>query len=81
VVPDEKNLRTRLIKKAYDQISIIYFGRNKTYRLLRLRYYWHGMLANIERYIKNYYFYHRTDVSRDKIPGFFYLLPVPDRPW
>jgi transposase InsO family protein len=81
VVPDEKNLRTRLIKKAHDQVSITYSSRDKTHRLLRLRYYWHGMLADIERYIKNYYSYHRTDIFRDKIPGFLYSLPVPDRPW
>jgi hypothetical protein len=81
VVPDEENLRTRLIKKTHDQISTVYSGRNKTYRLLRLRYYWHEMLANIERYIKNYYSYYRTDIFRDKISGFFYFLPVPDRSW
>jgi hypothetical protein len=81
VVPDEKNLRTRLIKEVYDQILIIYFGRNKIHRLLRLRYYWHGILADIERYIKNYYSCYRTDILRNKIFGFFYFLPVPDRSW
>jgi hypothetical protein len=39
------------------------------------------MLADIERYIKNYYSYYRTDISRDKIFGFFYLLPISDRLW
>jgi hypothetical protein len=39
------------------------------------------MLADIERYIKNYYSCHRADISRDKTSGFLYLLPVPDRPW
>jgi hypothetical protein len=39
VVPDKNNLRTRLIKKTYNQVLIIYLEKNKTYRLLRLRYY------------------------------------------
>jgi transposase InsO family protein len=81
VVPNEDNLRTRLIKEAYNQVSTAYSGRDKTYRLIRLRYYWRGILADIERYIKNYYFCHRTDIPRDKIPGFFYFLFIPDRPW
>jgi hypothetical protein len=48
VVPDEENLRTRLIKKAYNQVSTVYPGRDKTHRLLRPRYFWHGMLADIK---------------------------------
>jgi transposase InsO family protein len=39
------------------------------------------MLADIERYIKNYYFYYRADIFRDKTSGFLYFLPVSDRPW
>jgi hypothetical protein len=39
------------------------------------------MLADIERYIKNYYSCHRADIFRDKISGFLKSLPIPDRPW
>jgi transposase InsO family protein len=81
VVPDEDNLRTRLIKEAHDQVSTAHPGRDKTHRLLRLRYYWRGMLADIERYIKNCHPCHRADVPRDKTPGFLHPLPIPDRPW
>jgi hypothetical protein len=39
VIPDKNNLRTRLIKKAYNQVSTAYLERDKIHRLLRLRYY------------------------------------------
>jgi hypothetical protein len=39
VVPDKNNLRTRLIKEAYNQVSTAYLEKDKTHRLLRLRYY------------------------------------------
>jgi hypothetical protein len=39
VVPNKNNLRTSLIKEVYNQVSTVYLERNKTYRLLRLRYY------------------------------------------
>jgi hypothetical protein len=39
VIPDKNNLKTRLIKEAYNQVSIAYSGRDKTHRLFRLRYY------------------------------------------
>jgi hypothetical protein len=81
VVPDEENLRTRLIKEAHDQLLTVYSGRNKTHRLLRPRYFWPSMLADIERYIKNCYFCHRTDISRDKISGFLKSLSISDYFW
>ena len=81
IVSDEENLRTRLIKEAYDQLLTAYSGRNKTYRLLRPRYFWPSMLADIKRYIKNYYFCHRTNIPRDKIPGFLKFLSISDYSW
>jgi hypothetical protein len=48
VVPDKNNLKTRLIKKAYNQVLTAYLGRDKIHRLLRLRYYWQGMLSDID---------------------------------
>jgi hypothetical protein len=39
VVPRVDNLSTDLIKEAYNQVSTAYPGRDKTYYLLRPRYY------------------------------------------
>ena len=39
VVPSTSYLQTELIKEAYKQVSTVHPGRDKTYRLLRPRYY------------------------------------------
>jgi transposase InsO family protein len=81
IVPDLRNVRTELIREAHDQVSTAHPGRDKTYTLLRSRYYWRGMKADIERYIRNCHPCRRADVPRDKTPGLLHPLPVPDHPW
>jgi hypothetical protein len=39
------------------------------------------MLADMERYIRNYYFCRRVFIFRNKIPGLLQPLPIPDRLW
>jgi hypothetical protein len=81
IVPDVENLRTELIREAHDQISTAHPGRDKTYRLLRPRYYWRGMRADIERFVRNCHPCRRADAPRDKTPGMLHPLPIPDHPW
>jgi hypothetical protein len=81
IVPDENNLRTRLIRKTYNQNFFIYFERNKTYNLLRSRYYWRDILSDVDRYVRNCYFYSRTNIFRNKISGFLKPLSIPDYAW
>lgn len=81
VVPDVDNLRTKLIQEAHEQVSTAHPGRDKTYRLLRARYYWRGMLADLQRFIRNCHQCRRADVPRDKTPGLLHPLPIPERPW
>ncbi len=81
VVPDVDCLRTHLIREVHDQISTAHPGRDKTYKLLKDRYFWKGMLANVDRYVRNCHPCRRSSSHRDKIPGLLQPLPVPDRPW
>jgi hypothetical protein len=81
VVPKVDNLPTALIKEAHDQVSTAHPGRDKTYHLLRPRYFWTGMRADIDRYIRNCHLCRKTCVPRDKTPGFLHPLPIPERPW
>lgn len=53
IVPDADYLRTHLIREVHDQVSTAHPGRDKTYQLLKDRYYWKGMLADVERYVRN----------------------------
>jgi transposase InsO family protein len=82
VVPlGDENLTTELIKEAHTQVSTAHPSRDKTYHLLRPRYYWKNMLSDIERYIRNCNICRRSHAPRDKTPGMLHPLPVPQRPW
>ena len=82
VVPlGDQNLTTELIKEAHTQVSTAHLGRDKTYHLLRPRYYWKNMLSDVERYIRNCNTCRRYHVPRDKTPGLLHPLPAPHRPW
>jgi hypothetical protein len=39
------------------------------------------MLSDVDRYIRNYYFYGRINIFRNKISGFLKPLPIPDYAW
>jgi hypothetical protein len=80
VAPDD-NLRTRLIKEAHAQLSTAHPGKIKTRKLIGDRYYWVGMTADIDRYIRNCEDCRRSKIPRDKTPGLLKPLPIPDRPW
>jgi transposase InsO family protein len=76
-----ENLVTELIKEAHTQISIAHPGRDKTYYLLRPRYYWANMISDIARYIRNCNICRMYHVPRDKTPGLLHPLLVPQYPW
>jgi hypothetical protein len=81
VVPDVDYLRTHLIREVYDQVFIAYPNKDKTYRLFKDRYYWKGMLADVERYVRNCHLCRRVFTSCDKTPGLLQPLLAPDRLW
>ena len=53
VVAKEQNLRTQLIAKVHTQVSMAHPRKNKTYRIIGDRYYWPGMVIDINRYVQN----------------------------
>ena len=81
VVPEDQNLRTDLIREAHTQVSTAHPGQDKTYQLLRPRYYWRGMKSSIDRYVRNCHECRRATPPRDKTPGLLQPLPVLDRSW
>ena len=80
VVPGT-GLRTAVIREAHDQVSTAHPGRDKTYKLLRPRYYWPNMIRDVERYVRNCHACRRADIPRDRTPGLLQPLPVPEHPW
>jgi transposase InsO family protein len=81
VVPDVDNIRTDLIREAHEQLSTSHPGQQKTTKLIASRYYWKGLSATVDRYIRNCHACRRSNAPRDRTPGLLHPLPVPQRPW
>src|SRR5208282_3751563 len=81
VVPEETNLRTRLIKEVHAQRATAHPGRTKTTKILCDRYYWPGMTKDIAQFVRNCDDCRRASIPRDKTPGLLKPLPIPERPW
>ena len=81
VVPETDHLCTDLIKKAHEQVSTAHLRQDKTYQLLRARYYWWGMLVNVQRFICNCHQCKWADISWDKTPESLHSLLISDQPW
>ena len=81
VVPEEGDLRARLLDEIHRQISTAHPGRQKTKKLLRSRYYWPTWNYDVDRYLDNCLTCKRMKTTRDRTPGLLQPLPVPARPW
>jgi transposase InsO family protein len=81
VVPDMDNLHTHIIQEAHNQISTAHPGKNKTYRIIALRYYWPGLPRDVAQFVRNCHSCQRAKTPRDRAPGLLQPLPIPDRPW
>jgi transposase InsO family protein len=81
VVPDEGDLRARLLDEIHRQPSTAHPGQQKTKKLLQDRYYWPAWNIDVDRYLDNCLVCKRIKVSRDKKPGLLQPLPIPARPW
>ena len=81
VVPEDDDLRVRLLQEAHDQVSTAHPGQSKTYRLVYDRYYWPNLRTDVRRYVSNCQTCRRSHVPRDRPPGLLQPLPIPDRPW
>ena len=81
VVAADSYLRTRLIKEAHAQVSTAHLGKTKTRKIIMDRYYWPGMTADIDQYVRNCDDCRRSTIPRDKTPGLLKPLPIPERPW
>jgi predicted aspartyl protease len=81
VVPQQDSFYAQLIREAHDQPSSAHPSIDKTTKLIASRYYWKGLSATVETYVRNCHLCRRSHVPRDKTPGYLHPLPIPDRPW
>jgi transposase InsO family protein len=73
-------LCTRLIREAHDQPSTAHPNGKKTYQLLSLKYYWFGMGADCNRYVRNCRACQYSHPKQTKQQGFLHPLPIPAYP-
>ncbi|KAL1979106.1 hypothetical protein VTN96DRAFT_6844 [Rasamsonia emersonii] len=81
VVPDDGDLRARLLDEIHRQPSTAHPGKSKTRRLVKARYWWPIWSKEVDRYVDNCLICKRTATWRDKPPGLLHPLPIPVRPW
>ena len=51
VVPEDNNLRTKLIRFIHAALDTAHPGKTKTLQLIAPRYYWKGLRAEVDRYV------------------------------
>ena len=76
-----QSVRTDLITASHCGVSTAHPGKLKTRLLIKERYYWQGISADIDQFVSNCHACRRSKVPRDKTPGLLHPLPIPDRPW
>lgn len=81
VVPDEDDLRARLLDDVHRQVLTAHPGKDKTKRLLKRQYYWPSWNKDVDRYVDNCMVCKRTKTRKDLPPGLLNPLPIPDCPW
>ena len=80
IVPNDGDLRTRLLDEVHSRTMTAHPSRNKTRRLVAAKYWWPRMASTVDQYVANCVCA-SAKVPRDKTPGLLHPIPAPDRPW
>ena len=81
VLPDNDELRLKLLRLVHDAPIGGHQGRARTLELLQREYYWPKMYETVARYVKSCHVCSRVKASREKKQGLLKPLPVPERRW
>lgn len=80
-VPDDQAVRQELLKVHHDDPLAGHFGTDKTYELLRRKFFWPGMQQDISDYITSCFKCQSNKAHRHKPYGKLNSLPQPSGPW
>lgn len=83
VVPqgDDKNLTTEIIKSHHDPPAAGHQGSASTFSALARTFFWHGMLQQVKRYVRNCHTCSRIKSSREGQQGLLRPLPIATTRW
>ena len=80
-VPDEKDLRRRLLELYHDTPITSHLGIQGTYELASRGYWWENMHDYIKQYVLNCQTCIRAKKRNYKLHGVLRSLPIPEGPW
>jgi len=80
-IPEDRNLRTKILRDNHDSRIAGHFGIHKTLEWLKHNYYWVKMEEDVTDYVRSCDTYQRDKPSRHKKYGLLEPLEVPYRPW
>ena len=78
-IPDNIDLKVRIISEHHDTQTVSHVGFAKTYELIYRNYYWVSMIKDIKLYIKTCVICQTTKTTTQKPKGLLQPLPIPDR--
>ena len=80
-VPSASNLHTHVLRYNHDHILAGHFGQNKTLELVRRRYSWPSLHADVQQFCKSCVTCMRSKPQCHKPYRSLKQLPIPERPW
>ncbi|EOD52887.1 putative retrotransposon ty3-gypsy subclass protein [Neofusicoccum parvum UCRNP2] len=80
VMPQDDRLRLRLIQAAHRPPVTGHPGIQRTWELLKERYYWNGMKKAVKRYVQNCHSCKRAKYKTESYNGLLKPLPIGDQP-
>jgi hypothetical protein len=78
-VPEDEELRTRLMQVSHDSVLSGHPGRDGTIAILRRQYFWPGMDRDVRRFVRNCKACGRNTIWRERRHGLLKPLPIPER--
>jgi hypothetical protein len=80
-VPDDEELRTGIMQNAHLSLHTGHPGREETYRIITVRWFWPQMTKDVRRFVANCDLCRQSKSWRQKKHGLLRPLPVPSRTW
>jgi hypothetical protein len=80
-VPDDGELRTRILHECHDVPASGHLGKDKTIEQVKRRFYWPRMDDDITKYVIGCDECQRNKPSQQSRMGLLQPLPIPNRPW
>ncbi|KAF1315780.1 reverse transcriptase, partial [Globisporangium splendens] len=81
VIPDNEDLKNRVIYENHDVLTAGHPGYYKTYLAVQKKYYWPRMIKYIQRYVNMCEMCQRNKASQMKRPGLLNPLSIPSGRW